>query len=305
MVIASIESCFESLGHIEYELYVSRYPRDAIGIIHTSMRAVPKDTTVRVYAVGGDGILFDCLNGIVGFENVELAIVPYGTANDFVRTFGEHKASFFRDIKAQAQAGILHTDIMNCKGNYAINFCTIGMESDAAAKAQKMRRVLENGAHLFRRFYYRLSSYTYPLGRFFAAFNKKITGQWYEIKVDEEVFSGNFRNITISNGPYHGGKKASASNIVPNDGVLDILIGRNSGLLKTLGFISPFCAGKYEKYPLDFIMKRGKKVSIKSNLPLLITIDDETFYDTDFTVELIPSAVKIVAAYGFNYERRA
>jgi diacylglycerol kinase family enzyme len=305
LVIASIESCFESLGHLEYELYVSRYPRDAIGIIHTSIRSIPNTTIVRVYALGGDGILFDCLNGIAGFENAELAVIPYGSTNYFIRSFGERKISLFRDIKAQAQAGILPTDIMKCKGNYAINFCTIGMEAEAAAQAQRMKKVLENGAHLFRRFYYGLSRYMYPLGRFFAAFNKKITGQWYEIKIDEEILSGNFRNITIANGPCHKGKKIIPSNIVPDDGILDIVIGRSSGLLKTLSFISPFFRDNYEKHPSDFIVKQGKKISIRSNLPLSVNLDDETFYDTDFTVELIPAAAKIAAAYGFSYTRRS
>jgi diacylglycerol kinase family enzyme len=290
---------------MEYELYVSRYPRDAIGIIHTAIKTVPKDTIVRVYALGGDGILFDCLNGLVGFENTELAIVPYGIINDFVRAFGEQKEFFFRDIKAQAQAGTLPTDIINCKGNYALNFCTIGMESDAAARARGMRRSMENGALPLRRFYYGLSRYMYPLGRFLAALNKKITGQWYEIDIDGEVLCGNFRDISIANGSCHGGKRAAMPDTVPDDGLLDIIISKSCGLLKTLSFISPCFKGEYGKYPFDFIIKQGKKISIRSKQPLLITIDDETFYDTDFTVELIPSAVNIVAAYGFTYERRS
>jgi diacylglycerol kinase family enzyme len=302
-VIASIESCFESLGHMEYELYVSRYPRDAIGIIRTSIKAVPKDAFVRVYALGGDGILFDCLNGVAGFENTELALVPYGIINDFVRAFGEQKESFFRDIKAQAQAGSIPTDIINCKGNYAINFCTIGMESDAVIKTKRMRALLENGAHPFQRFYYGLSRYMYPLGRFLAALNQKITSQWYELSIDGEVFSGNFRNITIANGPCRGGTRADL-NVVPNDGILDIIISRSSGLLRNLHFISPYFKGKYEKYPFDFIIRQGKKIEIRSNIPLSINLDDETFSDTDFTVELVPAAVKIVAPYNFGYERR-
>ncbi|MDR0624169.1 MAG: acylglycerol kinase family protein, partial [Treponema sp.] len=88
-LISSIDSYFKSVNQDNYKLYISRFPRDAIGAIRMFMAGIPEDSRVRVYAAGGDGILFDCLNGVVGFENAELAIMPFGITNNFVRSFGE------------------------------------------------------------------------------------------------------------------------------------------------------------------------------------------------------------------------
>ena len=42
---------------------------------------------VRFYACGGDGTINNVLTGIVGHDNAELAIIPCGTGNDFVRNY--------------------------------------------------------------------------------------------------------------------------------------------------------------------------------------------------------------------------
>jgi diacylglycerol kinase family enzyme len=284
-------------------VYVSQYPRDAVGVIRLYLNALPRDTVVRVYAIGGDGILFDCLNGVAEFPAAELAIVPYGITNDFVRAFGEHK-NVFRNIQAQFTAKTISTDIMNCGGNYAINFCTVGMESDAITRATRINHFLENSGGLFRRISYSLYNQMYYLGGFLAAFNEKVSQQWYEISIDGESFSGRFRSINIANGPCYGGNKSAVITAVPDDGVLDVLIGKSSSFVRTLSLIPPYLKGRFYKYPADFILKRGKKISIRSDRPLLIHLDDEVFYDDDFTVELIPSGVKIAAVNGLGYERR-
>ena len=41
-----------------------------------------------VVAVGGDGTVNEVVNGLVGVEGVELAVIPRGTGVDFVRTYG-------------------------------------------------------------------------------------------------------------------------------------------------------------------------------------------------------------------------
>jgi len=82
-VLTEIESSFSGKDSDEFNTHISRYPRDAIAVVHRFIASCPGDETVRIYAVGGDGILFECLNGMVDFPNAELTSVPYGNANDF------------------------------------------------------------------------------------------------------------------------------------------------------------------------------------------------------------------------------
>ena len=56
--------------------------------------AAEKGDAVRVYACGGDGTVNEVVNGIFGFKNAELAVIPIGTGNDFIRTFGDIKKFF-------------------------------------------------------------------------------------------------------------------------------------------------------------------------------------------------------------------
>ena len=42
---------------------------------------------VRIFACGGDGTSFEVLNGIVGYENASIGVIPVGSANDFIKYF--------------------------------------------------------------------------------------------------------------------------------------------------------------------------------------------------------------------------
>jgi diacylglycerol kinase family enzyme len=299
--ISSIESWFEKINPDECQLYISRCPRDAIGIIRKFMAPIPRDAAVRVYAAGGDGILFDCLNGIMGFDNVELALMPYGMTNNFVQAFGKRQTPYFRDIRYQAGGTAVPTDVIRCKGRYALNFCTIGMVSDAILRAMQINRVLEQGGRVLRQIYYGLYRPVYYLGGLLAAFNRRITRQRYEINIDDEPVSGKFMNITIANGPCYGGGRRAAG-AVPDDGMLDICIGKSASSLNIFRMVSSGALDRPQNYPAGFIVRRGKKISVKSDLPLFINMDGEVFFDNCFTAEIMPQAVKIVSVLDCTYE---
>ena len=46
----------------------------------------------RIYAVGGDGLIHEIVQGIVGSDN-ELVVIPAGTGNDFIRSIADSKIS--------------------------------------------------------------------------------------------------------------------------------------------------------------------------------------------------------------------
>ena len=91
---------------------------------------------------------------------------------------------------------------------------------------------------------------------------------------------------------------------MPNDGVLDTIFLKCTSRLKAAGMITPYTKGKYRRFPKNFILKRLRKIEIRSGDPLLVDLDGEVFFDTSLTVEIIPEAVKIVAPGGAVYEKR-
>jgi len=304
-VIKEIKECFAGLGADEYTIHISHYPRHAISLIRKTIKEFRYGEKIRVYAVGGDGILFDCLNGIVGLPNVELAAVPYGLANDFIRAFGEDKKAAFRDIRLQVISPAASTDIIHCGNNYALNFCTVGMETDAIMTCLKIYSQFPKNFRKYQKINYFLYVMLFYFGGATAAFNKKVLKQNYKINIDGEDFSGNYASINIANGPCYGGNMNPVVTAMPNDGLLDALFFKHKSVPRTAGIITKYTKGQFRRYPGDFTFKRFRKIEIQSDDPLLVDLDGEVFFDTSLQVEILPGAVNIVAPGGIEFLKRA
>jgi diacylglycerol kinase family enzyme len=300
-IISQIESHFAANRIPGLFYHVSRYPRDAISVLRKYLSLTEPETVVRVYAVGGDGIVFDCLNGIVGLPNAELAILPYGGGSDFIRAFGDSHYEYFRDIKLQVEAPAIPTDIIHCGNNYALNFCSVGQESAAVMKAIPLNKRFEK----IRLMFPGLHSLFYTLGGIAASFDKKLCGQHYELRADGLDFSGRYNNINVANGPCYGAGKSPVPTAVPDDGFLDMMLVRKLGPLKVLHFMPRYLRGDYYKYPKVFLLRRVKKITIRSEEPLLVNMDGEAFFDSRVTIEIIPRAVRIAAVNNAAYRQRA
>ncbi|GHU42736.1 lipid kinase [Spirochaetia bacterium] len=299
-VISQINSFFDAHTELDYTIYLSAFPRDATAVIRKRMKEAGKGQAVRVYAVGGDGILFDCLNGVVGFPNAELASIPYGKSNDFLRAFGEGKYEFFRNISRMVEEKeTIPTDLLYYGNNYAINTSSVGLESIAIIKCyglnQKYRRYLNKFPFLY--------NFMVLLAGIISLFDQKLVHQYYEINIDGDDYSGNYATINIANGPCYGGSMCAVPTAVPDDGFMDIQLFKSTGTIKMLTVLHPYLHGKQPKNLV--VLKRAKKVSIRSAAPLMIQLDGEILIDTNITMELVPRAVKIVTVNGLRYQARA
>jgi diacylglycerol kinase family enzyme len=301
-ILFEIHSFFDIAGHKNCALYVSRYPRDATGYIRSYARNLPKETTLRVYAVGGDGILFDCLNGIMGCEQAELAAIPYGCTNNFIQGFGKDAKTLFRDIERQLTAPVIHLDVMRYGNNYAMNYCTIGIQSEMIQKARRIREYMSTNRVLDRWLSRRLYNCSYFAGGIAACRNKKLLFQQYVVDIDGEIFSGAYQSLAVFNGPCYGGKMHPVNNAIPNDGMLDILFSRSRGILRTFGLYPFYLTGRSGRFPGEFTLKQGRKISVSSEDLLLICMDGEVCFDTQFTIELLPAAVRFVDAGRHGYK---
>ena len=301
-IFKEIKDCFTDLEGEEFSILISRYPRNAISLIRKKMKEFRSGEKVRVYAVGGDGILYDCLNGIIGLPNMELAAVPYGMANDFIRAFGEDKKATFRNIRLQVISPAIATDIIHCGDNYALNFCTVGMESDAIRTSLNIYDQLPRDFRKFHNINYFVYITLFYFGGVVAAFNKKVQRQYYKINIDGEDFSGNYATINIANGPCYGGNMHPVITAMPNDGVFDVLFFKHKSVLRTASLITKFTRGEFRRYPEDFILKRLRRIEIQSEDPLLVDLDGEVFFDTSLLIEVMPQAVMVVAPGGIEFK---
>ena len=70
---------------LDYEIYVTKCQGDAQN--YCAERAKSGEA-LRFYACGGDGTLYEVVNGVFGNPNCEVAVIPMGSGNDFIRLFG-------------------------------------------------------------------------------------------------------------------------------------------------------------------------------------------------------------------------
>jgi diacylglycerol kinase family enzyme len=298
--------------HADYSVEISTYPREAIILIHDFVAKVRGDVlkpepAIRVYAAGGDGIAFDCVNGIVGLPNIDLALLPYGSSNDFVRNFGPGAAVIerFRNLELQTSAPTIATDVIKVSNQQTTIYCIcdalFGLEASAAysiatliaksaALPTKIRRVVKN--------------LLYTWGGLKAVFNKEIIREEYTVIADGEDISGAYASINISNIPCYGGDKNPTVSAVPTDGLLDMITVKRVSSLHFLTLFTSYLRGDLCRNTHVFTLRRVRKVTIKPKSPQLMTdLDGEAFFDMQATVEVLPGAIRIVDAGGAGYRQ--
>jgi len=290
-LLDTVGQYFRAMEGANFSTLVSTYPRSAVGLIQKQVDEADPYETTRVYAIGGDEIFFDCLNGIAGLPNMELAPLPQEDTISFLRTFGEGKSELFRNIPTLAEAPTVSTDMIAVGNFFAINGGSVGIASATAMRLQEARRVGRG----FSRFSFTI---WYSLLNLLSYFNKELTAHQYKVMIDGEDYSGQYSVINIYNSPYFGRRKPLAGSM-PDDGLLDVALFRSAGPFATLSSLRKFANGKI---PPNCTCLQAKRVRIISETPMWIQADREFLQDTSITFEVVPGAVQIVAVDNLAYQ---
>ena len=300
-VLLKIYGFFTIFNKNNYDIHISRFPRDAAGFIPQYAKSLLNDTVLRVYAVGGDGIIFDCLNGIMGITNAELAVIPYGHTNNFIRGFGKNEKSFFRDIERQVNSPAVPIDVIRCGNNYALNYCTIGMEAEAVRYSEKTRDKMNKNSSLNQWLYRQFYSLHFFMGGLAAGFDRRQLRQQYEIDIDGKKYSDYYWTISFFNGSYYGRTWHPANTAMPNDGILDIIFIHGKKFLQMYSLFPLYVSGRYTLLPRNVTMTQGQKISVRSEDMLKICMDGCLFYESELDIELLPAGIRFVDASRSGY----
>ncbi|MDR1466474.1 MAG: hypothetical protein LBI40_02510 [Treponema sp.] len=295
-IIDVIGQHFRKQEQPHFSIQISHFPRDAIGCVRREVKSAEEGETVRVYAIGGDGILFDCLNAIMDFPNTQLASIPYGNSNDFIRSFGEGLEEQFKDISKITNGDVIPTDVISAGFNYALNSCTIGLEAAAVVKANIVTRHYKSIFNRFPFLYVPLMT----LCNISGVFDPDLLNQEYELIIDGVDFSGHYASINVANGPCYGGNKTPSPTARPDDGFLNVILFKSMGAILTLMRLNDFLQGKPSA---DCKIIRAQKIEVKSKEALQIQLDGEVFFDTSLTIQVQPASVQIVTLEGLTYDR--
>lgn len=293
-VIKDINNYFEKNNDKLFEIYISRYPRDAVSVVRKQIINTKK--TVRVYAIGGDGILFDCLNGIIGTKNSEIASIPYSSPNCFLRSFGEPNFDIFRNIEKQVNGTTIYTDVINCRNNYALNFCTVGVE---AVTNKMIKDITKKTLDYFG---FKITNSSFYLAIALMALSKKnLSSQYYEISIDDKWICGEYVLINIANSHCYSDSFVISKDASPNDGFIDVTLVKKSPFINQLKMLSNYTKGFSHLHPDIIIQKKCKKIAIHSSRPLYLDLDGEIFFDNKINLEVEHNAIKFVVPSNLKY----
>lgn len=123
---------------LDYELYMTEGIGDARRYVSEMCKVADQAEKLRFYACGGDGTINEVVNGAVGFDGAEVATIPIGTGNDFVRNFGSEE-SFF-DLENQIASEAVACDLMTVNDRYCVNMVNIGFDCEVVARTARIKR---------------------------------------------------------------------------------------------------------------------------------------------------------------------
>ena len=124
--------------NLDADIYVTSASRDGM---HYVEKVAKKGEPVRFYSCGGDGTLYEIVNGCYKYPNCEVANIPLGSGNDFSRLFGRNT-----NLDDHVNGVPVKLDLIETEGQVAINECAMGIDSEVCARQVKYKQLpLVNG----------------------------------------------------------------------------------------------------------------------------------------------------------------
>lgn len=285
-----IKGKLEAIGALESsEIHLTAGPGEATEFVKARAAEEPNET-LRFYACGGDGTINEVASGVAECPNAELSCYPCGSGNDYVKIYGGKEA--FMDMKALMEAEAQPIDLMKVCGRYCVNVCNFGFDTVVARTASD---ALRNGMAAEK-------AYKYAVNKALAVAMDNEGKIWADGKLLNE--SGRFLLCTVACGQYVGGSFKCAPRSENNDGLMEVCMFHTLSkvnLFAKLRFLT--VKGPYEKGEhLDskrcqkvLEYARAKSVTVKAPEGFAISVDGEIVETNDFTIEILPSAIKFAA----------
>ena len=254
------QNIMKTLENENYEIYETKAPKEATEI---ASRFKNEENTI-VYSVGGDGTLNEVVNGIAKGK-CKLGIIPTGSGNDFYRTLKE------------AQTENVRLDLGKVNGRYFINIASIGMDAETCNNANKIKSKIK--LH---------SSYYLALIHTFLTFKSKSL----KLKIDKNVYAGDYIIAAICNGKYYGGGFKIAPVASFDDNQFDIYLVSKASKFKLIKILLALLKSEHEKYN-EVRKYTGKNITITSENNLIVNIDGEITISKNIEIEMIEDALII------------
>ena len=94
---------------------------------------------LRIFTAGGDGTFNEALTGAQGCSLAAVGCLPFGSGNDFLRTYGTREE--FNDLDAQLAGSEVDIDLMQTDLGLSATICAAGLDAQVAYGIPQFRRI--------------------------------------------------------------------------------------------------------------------------------------------------------------------
>ena len=274
-------------NNIDYSIAISERPKHSIELARVAIIEGYRN----IIAVGGDGTLNEIVNGIftqkkVNASDIQLALIPIGTGNDWAKTFGI-SSNYKKAINIIKTNTIFKQDVGKVvidsksgeKERFFINMAGFGFDAMTAKKANELKLKGYRGKKV----------YIWSLIVSYIKFRFKIV----ELKIDTQLHRFNFFSASVGIGKYNGGGIKQAPNAIPNNGKFSITVIKKISLWNILKNIAGLYNGNFvkDKHIETFV---GESIKINSKLSLLGEVDGEYIGNTSYKIKIISKSLNVI-----------
>lgn len=262
----------------DVRLYRTRGPGHARDLVATAL----SEGCTDVVAAGGDGTLFEVVNGLLAISaSMRLGVLPLGTGNSFVRDFDLHDpdAALAAVLSGRTQpVDVLR--LTHAEGVvYSINLISVGFSARAGAMTNARFKPLGSAGYVLA---------------VLASLVRMVTPT-YAVGLDGATPTPQACTLlSFCNSRYTAGDMMMAPLANPADGELDVVridpLGRRA-FLRAFPRIFKGTHGELDTIHFD----RAREVDFDMSSPVHVMIDGEVLRIELRRIDVVPAAVELLA----------
>ncbi|MBN1118855.1 MAG: diacylglycerol kinase family lipid kinase [Bacteroidales bacterium] len=272
---------------IKFKLVTSDYPRHSF----TLVKQYIEEGFRKIIVAGGDGTLNEVVNGIflqeaTDPENIKLGMIPIGTGNDWIKTFGiplgydESIQTIIENKVVKQDIGkITYSDNNEENTRFFANIAGFGFDAMVAERANALKAKGKKGLIVY------LQSL---LGSFFSY---KICRA--KIQIDKQEIEDYIFTSSIGIGKFNGGGMMQTPYAIPNNGRFQITVIKKIGLFGIIRNLARLYKGTFVK---DHRVSTYtcKEVYISGVHTIPGEVDGESLGNHSFHIVMIPEKLQVI-----------
>lgn len=257
------------------------------GAVDIARELASSGEEVRLYACGGDGTAHEVANGIAGFPNAAMTVIPIGTGNDFLKNFGSDMEKF-SDAENLWDGDAFPLDLIDCNGRLCLTIACNGLD---ARVAESVHRYSKTPALSGK------GSYIVSIAANFLL--SAISRKWRLSINGNEPEEDDFALVSLCNGRYYGGGFFPVPEARMDDGVLHAVVIRKVSRLEFLQLVGRYSKGQHEALPRHLIQVfPAEELRISAEEDIVTCLDGECFRSREVVMKLADKRVNFFGPKG-------